>query len=186
MEKQLVYKKNPSKLKKVMINIDSAYKWGTCWTLEEKRAFEDEIYPALMSKGFRIHNGDGYGSCETIKEKDGTYLYLHPMQFSGYMTIEDIQKVMDVLTNAKTVNSVSTPILEDVERISDREYEYILVENAKLINEWIEKNPHKDGFDFVKQYRIKRDEDKCGYCSDDVDIKFVNNFIAIKKILKPC
>ena len=84
----------------VIIRINSDYKWGSGWTIEEKELFENTVYPALLSKGFiieREHDGIGCPHLKSTDINNKMDLYLHPMEFTGYIRIEDLEKVIIAL-----------------------------------------------------------------------------------------
>lgn len=170
-----------SKYKKVIFNLDTAYKWGRGWTSAEAQAFEDEVYPKLEEAGYTIRRSIDSMASDTIDEKDGTYLYLHPMDWSGYLKEEDIEKIYNILKSVSPdICHVTSYKTWDCYELSDYKYEQILCENASDIVKWIIANPYKNGFDFAKDYHIPRLRDAYGRCSSDVDIRFVNN---LKNIL---
>ena len=87
-------------MREVRIYIDSAYKWGRGMTQEVMQAFHDESRAFVYDMGWDINIGDSWRSDEATT-KD-SYLYLHPMEFTGYMPEDDIDAFVAGLEDAET------------------------------------------------------------------------------------
>lgn len=178
--------------KKVRINLISAYKWGRGWTPSEAETFKNEVFPALERAGFVIKEGTSYGGCETLTDKEkfsSTYLYLHPMEFTGYMKDEDIEKVLDVVRNCSCIERVEAPQIEIAYGVTDQEYASILAEHSKEILEMAREAKEKKKlydfeFDFMRMHRIPRVGDSSCLSSSDFEYKWLNSFIKVMESLE--
>ena len=130
--------------------------------------FRDEVYPKLEKAGFRIRPSRDSG-CDTIgQELSGMtdrYVYLHPEQFSGYMTKDDIDKLKKVVDDCpltiKGANEVfrCKPVLS----ISNDAYKHLIIsklpEIVKAYNQYGYRyayNAKEFAQEFMKQYGIER------------------------------
>lgn len=182
-----------SDYRKVRIGIDSAYKWGQGWTHQDAEVFHVQVINGLFDAGFTIKSEKHSGSSPSIIGKnqfDPTYLYLHPMEFTGYMKTEDVKKVLEVLNSCDCVSVYKTE-LGDVYELSDVEYGKILAKHSAEILNFVRSyndehgNLYECGLDFIKKYRIPRVGDTNGVISSsDFECIWIDNFINILKNLK--
>lgn len=178
--------------KKVRINLITAYKWGRGWTSSEAEAFKNEVFPALERAGFVIKEGTSYGGCETLTDKENfsqTYLYLHPMEFTGYLKDEDIEKVLNVVKNCTCIERVEAPQIEIAYDVTDEEYASILADHSKELLEMMREAKEKKRlydfeFDFMRGYRIPRVGDSSCLSSSDFEYKWLNSFIKVMENLE--
>ncbi len=130
--------------------------------------FRNEVYPKLEKAGFKIQHSRDVG-CDTIgRELSGItnrYVYLHPEQFSGYMTKDDIDKLKKVVDNCpltiKGANEVfrCKPVLS----ISNDAYKHIIISKLPEIVKAYDQYGYRYAYDakefaqeFMKQYGIER------------------------------
>lgn len=183
----------------VRVNIETDYKWGSGWTIEQCDAFEEEVYPKLQAQGFYIKDGDSFGGCETLHKAnkngalnrfDKTDIYMHPVEFTGYMRKEDLDKMIEVLSNCKAIHRISSVSTKEVYDLSDSRYEKLMADNIVGIKNYIEdymksnKYDYNIGFDFAKANRLPRVGDGSGLSSDDVDIRFIENAKTMLTLLE--
>jgi len=184
----------------VHIQIKTDYKWGNGWTYEQARNFEQTLYPKLRQAGYDIKADDVVGFCDHLvsayrKEDkkgriwDGNKLdfYMHPMEFTGYATLKDVEKIMDILKSCpECVYKVNLLKCDKVYDIKQGDYENIILNSSKEIVDAIATEKARGGrffsdvgFNFAREARIPRFGDSGGYSSSDVDVHIVN---AISKM----
>ena len=181
---ELKHNFKPAKELKVRIPITTDYQWGTAWTLEQQKAWTSEVYDALLRAGYKMTPSDVSGGCATLHTPEKFSrgeLYLHPMEFTGYMPQEDIDKIVEILEGCKTVYKVGKPQIAVVYEASDDMYRKCLADNADVIVEWLKDNKElwNAGFDFAEKYRIPRVGDECVLCSNQVDIVFIETLVRV-------
>ena len=199
-----------SKYYKAHISINSAYKWGRGWNASEKQEFENVVYPALMDAGYDIVHSKSSGVCPSLYLKEDSChlfnqvgymcdnkkipsLYLHPMEFTGYIPKEDAEKIVSILNDkCKSVCSAELTYCKPVYDMSDEEYASLIVKHSKEIvdfalkegNDLFIKYPSELGFEFAKNCRIPRIGDLTGgYTCSDTDVKTVEAIVTIAKNL---
>ena len=90
--------------------IDAGYKWGKGWTIDST-PFKNEILQVFMKdlQWDVTIPAESSPSAMTAK-KWGEYLYLHPMELSGYMKEKNIPNMARVLADCRTfgLESVKT------------------------------------------------------------------------------
>lgn len=179
-----------SDLKKVRIEISSDYHWGSGWTsLEAKDRFEDEVYFALTEAGYSIVRSYKDGVCPTLRSfKDlKVNLYLHPMEFTGYLSGNDTDTVMKLLKEKchNTVYDASLSFPGDKDKaptydLDDIGYDEVLEKNINGILQFIIEAKENGvtgsdtGFEFARHFRLDYPEQSCIYSSMDRDVSFVN------------
>lgn len=182
-----------SEYKRIRINLDSAYKWGSGWTARERNEFESCIYPKMQDAGFEIKEGEFDGSCERLKKSRSSLdIYMHPMEFTGYATENELRKIVDILNKCTEVCTIRNIITEDVYALTDDYYIKVLAEHSEELLEYFRKlkakrmNSNWDiPFEFARRYRIPRVGDSEGcLSSSDADIKFLTHFGMIAEGLK--
>ena len=166
----------------VVIPLTTAYKWGYGWcNFEDMYSFQLEVYPKITDAGYILNKSED-GSSPTITKNDWRSrmsLYLHPMEITGYATIEDVNKIIDILHTCKSVYEVGEPEITNVYNISDSDYEHLLVANSKEILDWIKEKSKKGstvliGFEFADEFRIPRIGDSSLRLCSDVDVHFIH------------
>ena len=176
---------SPSDYKRVRIPIITSYVWGSGWpNTQDGYKFDAEVRNALEKAGFEVNEAKDSSSCLFIREKDGPYLYLHPMEFTGYLTDKQVFRVLEALDSVDSITGVGDVVAEDVYKISDSAYRGFLMRHVKKINKWLDEHPTNDGFDWADLYRIPRIYDKECLSSLDVDVSFVEDLLRLKKVFK--
>lgn len=76
-------------------NIYCGYEWGQGYTdSEQKEFFEDIVCPAVMKEmGWSFRKGDN-GSAPTGTKYDEGYVYMHPMEITGYIRLDLADKLI--------------------------------------------------------------------------------------------
>lgn len=186
----------------VDIDLESDYKWGRGWNLEEKNRFEKEVYGKLKDIGYSVSTPKmdceaptlTRGRATSIIHPDGKIdysvpdslsLYLHPMCFSGYARQEDIDEIVKVLDSCESVYKVRVRT-EIAYFLIDSAYKNLLAKHSIAILEWAKEykkhrgNLYDIGFDFAKKFRVPRVGDSHGCLSSgDTDIDFIENAVII-------
>lgn len=193
-------------LLRVRMILDSAYKWGRGWSAEEKKEFSDVVFSALRDEGYVIVDSMDAMSAPYLyldkrvpKGLEGNdtkrpNLYLHPMEFSGYLPKEDVDKITKILKEkCGSVCRVDCIETKEVSSLQDFEYKALITQhNSKGIVNWIKNHPDRDyfikhpseaGFEFARHYRIERAFDGAGLCGMDTDIETVSSVIDVAKSL---
>ena len=192
----------PSVLYKTSIAIKSDYEWGDGWTMQQANRFEAEVYPRLKEEGFEIqypyNRGSSIRSCPLLvgeKAYDKTNLYLHPMEFSGYISKNDCDKVMKALSECECIYDTKISYQKECYDISNQTYEDMILENIHTITEgykeFCKENGYKlnansmmeFGLEFAREYRLPRVGDKSGLTSSDVDVRAITNMLKVAKEL---
>lgn len=169
------------------ISITSKYEWGDGWNAFDEKEFRKVMYNALLAQegfGFYLVEKDFCGACETLHSSNkGTNVYLHPMEFSGYMREDEFNAILDAINFVDNrIARYNHHIVKDCYDISDDEYVSILEANKDFAQKFYDDNIERYGkwdiaFEFVTQNRIPRIGDSRCLCSSDVDIKwFKDNF----------
>lgn len=193
----------PSEYMKTSIAIASDYRWGEGWTKQQADRFETEVFSKLEQQGFVIsYPKDREGSIrscpslKTSKEHDKTDLYLHPMEFSGYVTKADCDRIVAVLQSCDCIHGVKIAQQDYCYDISDNMYEEMLYENIHNIVDGFPKFFNQQGFknmgayamqeyafECVHECRLPRIGDKAGFSSNDIDVKTITNMLKVAKEL---
>jgi hypothetical protein len=182
--------------KKVRIPIVTNYQWGSGWTKEDSIKFDNDVLQRLKNAGYIIKDGDISGSSPTLTTKrlSAMDIYLHPMEFTGYAKIEDIEKILDILydckANGASIHDIGEVQISDVYKFDDYHYQKILFANSKEILEWMKDNKKENyhmfdlEFDFAQKFRIPRVGDGSALSSTDVDIETIYVFRNIMENLE--
>ena len=111
-------------LKKVFFRLNSNYVWGSGISAEEFAVFESEALEIIKLMGFNLLKKTATNACpQAVLNEEG--IYAHPMDFSGIMTEENIEKMTNILNNFKSKTfsvraidtyDLSNHYLDDVER----------------------------------------------------------------------
>ncbi|MEH2938319.1 hypothetical protein [Lawsonibacter sp. JLR.KK007] len=113
----------------VYFRIDSRYQYDTAWPDDDaKVAFRDETQRLFQNAGWALRLGYN-GGCDvvTLDQQD---LYLHPMNFSGVVAVENVPKIEAMLAQAKTFRCRGVDFYETYLDLSDEDY-WILLESKK-------------------------------------------------------
>lgn len=180
-----------SDYKRVHIHIASAYQMGKGWTERDSSLFERELYPKLREAGFRIELPKDDWGCPHLKgmtRSEGRLdLYMHPMEFTGYVTEEQLQKVVKVLNSCDKdiIKGVRVSSIRDCYDLSDTQYEEMIVARAKEILSFCDKKTRSDdiALDFARECRLQRVGDSTGISSSDIDVRAVKNIVDVAKQL---
>lgn len=180
----------------VRIDLDSAYKWGRGWTPVEAEAFKEDVYPKLEEAGFKIEIAKNSYSSDYLKTvtPSPTSIYMHPMEFTGYATAEEVDKMVAALKSCTTceIRDVQT---KETYKLSDYSYRKLLEEHSKEILELVKEAKSKCSehfkfdatnfaFRFAEKYRVPRVGDNSGVLGNsDVDCEWIINFIGITEAL---
>ena len=205
-----------SEYKRFRIGIEGFYGWGVgYYNAMLLKLFEEMIEKihSEMNEIFSVPVNFAYsnfkGSCNTIKGIDNSsYVYLHPMEFTGYLKDEDIENlykfVLRFFSRERENDSelgehpcfrATITFKEEVMALTDEEYIKLIEDSADAIlahtKEALDKlsiEEKKELFkqnvpvicasDFCHTGRIARDTDKAGIGSTDVD------WITVEKIIK--
>ncbi len=120
------------KYRKVYFRIDSKYAYDNGWAGDDEaaNAFRDETRKLFQEGGWTIQLGrESSGVCDTaIKGQQD--LYLHPMNFSGVVSEDEIPKVEALLARAATFRYYGTDCYEEYLELSDEDY-LALLESKK-------------------------------------------------------
>ena len=203
-----------SELKKFRIDIDGIYGWGVCYYNPQVQKMFKEMIEKLsnelsevISASVKFTEADGHGGCATIKGIDNnSYVYLHPMEFTGYLKDSDIENlykfVMMYFRFEREKDSdlgehpdfgARITFREEVFTMSDEEYLKLIEDysdeilartksafdklSPKAKDSFIKYGASQCGQDFCHTGRIVRDTDKAGYSSLDVDWKAVTDIV---------
>lgn len=167
---------------RIIIKTDYSYSNG--WNSYQYLCFKNSLYPSLEIVGFKVENGPCVGSCEHLKscKNKGTNLYMHPLEFSGYITKEELETLIKVLEEDESVYDVSSVTTEVAYELNDYQYKRILSYNIKFIEEFILKETKRGcpvynvGFEFGRKYFIRGVGSSDVLGSNRIDIDFVNSY----------
>lgn len=130
--------------REVYFRIDSGYQGYNGWSNEsEKTAFKEETRKLFLEDGWTLHEGQG-AACDTVKKQQQD-LYLHPMNFSGVVVVEDIPQIECLLAQAKTFRHRATDLYDVFVDMSDDEYMALLESKREEITTAL-----------LKSYKTKR------------------------------
>lgn len=176
-----------SEYKYVNIQIDNDYQWGSGWTSEQERRFTNEVYPKLREAGYSINAPTMSGACSTLSVRGDrhTDIYMHPMNFTGYAKVEDIEKLEALLSGCECIDNVNIIRKDDCYDLSDHNYRKLIAAHAKEIMACLDEKTSKYdvGLDFAEKHRIPRVGDKMGLSSFDVDVSAVEMVFETAKNL---
>lgn len=167
------------------IKIEGLYGWGDGYYNQRTyNAFHNEVYNALKAAGYSFKPKEFSSACDyLVKEGTSLNLYMHPMEFTGSATREQIEEIVDILKSStsliKNVTVIrDTPLLD----LSDRDFRNYIYNDAEKIasillnNGDIKHNVYAD-FDFGEAISIDRIQKPStgGRSSSDVDVSAVND-----------
>lgn len=164
-------------------NIHSGYERGYGYTnLNQKDFFENVVCPAVIKEmHWGFSKGEFSGDCPTGAKYNEGYVYMHPLEISGYIKTELIDKLVNAFNkfgDGKVTVSSDVTWQFDVFDIKDREtakYYYLHKDAFKSeLKELILGNPvlKKNIATYIpvfhnketKEYRTDRTHDSLLYC----------------------
>ena len=137
------------------------YEYDSGWSSKDaETAFDEECRRLFQDLGWTLHAGaDGVCDTVTMGQQD---LYLHPTSFSGVMDENNIQPLMEQLSEAKTFRCYAFDCYEEYADMSDDEYRSILESKCEEIRAFI-----------LEQCRTKRAN---LYITDPVTVYIAQHF----------
>ena len=109
-------------LRKVFFRLNSPYVWGQGISQENSDIIEAEAKDILHKIGFEIApNSISFACPEGIKGCEN--LYMHPMSFSGILSLESFEKAKEVIENYES--KIFTVRCIDVYEIDSHHIKYI-------------------------------------------------------------
>lgn len=103
--------------------IRSRYQFDSGWLDErDERAFREESRRLFQAAGWELHPArEGSRSSDTVT-KGQQDLYLHPMNFSGIIQMDEIPRLQELLEGAQTFQCQGVDCYERYWELSDEEY----------------------------------------------------------------
>jgi len=171
------------------IAIEGLYGWGTgYYSSSHREFFENAVYDAFYNKGYEIIESNSSGHCAHLAKKGSNLdIYMHPMEFSGTATPEEIEDIIGILSSFEQlkVNENRRDVLYD---IPDSTYRFMIFDRAEEIVREYAYSREKGvdaAFDFAKNAGIERLQHfHLGYSSSDLDITAAAQIIDRYKELK--
>ena len=192
-------KSRQSEYFKTQIAITPLYGWKVCYFSNETARIYEEMLEHFKQLGYTLKGEHKNGSCPRLHE-EGTLLdmYMHPMEFTGMGTDEQIHKIRDIIEGFLEKNTDRLPenkrgtsytyvqrqeILYD---IPDKEYAELIYANAEEIaRRYLTAKGFFDSFDLVDELRIERVQFlSSGMSCLDPDAVCVEDIIGRAKQLK--
>ena len=132
-----------------------------CFDVRDREVFNEELIDIFTSLGWTCHAPKISGSCQ-IWTHGKSNLYLHPQNFSGEVLKNDIKKVAEAISTAKSFKLRWVDLYETYYEFTDAEYEEILdskdSESKKIILDMC-KTTRTNKFFYVDQ-AVRRIADK--------------------------
>lgn len=193
-----------SEYKKVRIGIEGVYAYGTGY-LVDKTAFERELYPELAIAGYLVDFSRTYGVCDELRlvSKDSLRnniclnsealfnVYMHPAEFTGYMTDSDVEEITEILKKNSFVKNVEVTYKKPVLNLTNNEYKKVIRDNFTNICKYIAylkelKYSNIDAaFEFARNYgNITLEDPKTVLSSDTVEVRYIMEFLDNLKSLE--
>lgn len=183
--------KEISDYERVTIALQTDYMDGSGWNAAQRHRFKSEVYPALEKAGYSIKNlGDKWGPCPDLvspSPSNKLCLYMHPQAFTGYGRMDDIDRIIDVLQECKSVYDVRLHYHEPVYDISDYQYKDMILSRSDEIIKCLQDavvrgdylHPSDIGFEFARNNRIPRIGDGSGISFSDTDVQVIRDIYLI-------
>ncbi len=109
--------------REVYFRIDSAYHGYDGWLADEdKKAFVEDTRRLFQGAGWTLHVNERDGVCDTVT-KGLQDLYLHPMNFSGVVSEDEIPAIESLLDKAATFHCRATDRMAIYYEMTDEEYQ---------------------------------------------------------------
>lgn len=205
-------KQEKNGLFKFNIQIDGLYEYGEGFISDiHQRLYEDAFLSDLEGHLSDIFNHTIIlksetpgGVVDTLENKLARKcVYLHPMEFFGYLEeieIENLTKYINNFFNNKVENIHVNAYITDMEQfvwMTDMAYEELLIDYSSEIIKRVQDyynslSPSKKksfkkigrkeiGMNFARYYRIPRDTDRYdeNVMSSDIDVCTINNIIKV-------
>ncbi len=129
--------------KRVRFTLSTDYQWGSGWdNYLSKEAFDDAMCSCFGSNGWNVREPEESSGCVTVRKYDGQYLYLHPMEITGYIRPDALSELNDILSEVSEdiIHSHDGGKLgEDVYALSDCDVARLFSEHKAEI--WDEISP---------------------------------------------
>ena len=161
-------------MKTVNFAISAGYVWGKGWTINDE-PFRKEISSVLEKNGWEITFSKPNSGISDIAHRDSEYLYLHPMDVSGYIYPEHFYELKEVLSDNTTFSLDHGNISEndDVYPVDDFDIISIFRKNIDSIDNVIlshfkNKASENDIYDILyRNCKINRTDSR-SLSSDDI------------------
>ncbi len=170
--------------KRFRIGLTTDYEWGSGWPNHlSSVAFDNVMYKFFSSNGWHVREPEDSGGCITAR-KHGQYLYLHPMEISGYIRPENLTELRDIvsLVGENIIHSHDEGRLgEDVYALSDCAVVRLFADHKKeiwealepLVNENDPKYLNNHIFDeLLEDTVIPRNDELSGICLSSASIEY--------------
>ena len=115
-----------------IINPDYGFGWQSD---AAKAAFKEESRRLFQESGWDLTAGK-YGGSDTVT-KGSEDLYLHPASFSGVMDEDDVQPLLELLSNAETFRCIGVDFYEEYFDLTDDEYRAALESKRSEMTDFI-------------------------------------------------
>ncbi len=91
--------------RQIRIAIKSGYRAGSGWKGNEDKCnqFEEDTRREFRAEGWKVVVDEYSGFSDRVY-KDGQYLYLHPMDITGYIRSENLDEITGILARCSTVS----------------------------------------------------------------------------------
>lgn len=152
------------------IPIDAGYYWGSGWPSEGASMLYDYEMENALREEFPKNNIKKKDSDDNYIEIDamGCGVYVHPMEWTGFATKENLDKLLSALEKMDCVKSIDkagirTELLYPINII---EYQKLIADNYPKLKEWFEDYDKENnrmpvkyremdiGIDFAKENRL--------------------------------
>lgn len=109
--------------REVYFRIRSSYRYDSGWPDKGvEHAFRDETRTLFQSAGWELHPAREDSSSSDTVTKGQQDLYLHPMNFSGIIQMDEIPRLQELLEGAQTFHCQGVDCYERYWELSDEEY----------------------------------------------------------------
>lgn len=133
------------KLFKVGILLESKYKWGSGISREDSQVFKKEVYERLAKSeklNYKFVESDDRAISPSIYGNGEKRLYLHPMEFAGYMTENELNEVIRILNEDcpdEVVKVIRIHTKAKVDATTIDELKKVLEERREMIKDELRK-----------------------------------------------
>lgn len=165
---------DPNEYIKTYFRIDSGYQWGSGMSQESHKAFVYENRLIFEDLGFKILPGNRNAS--DIAYRGHEYLYLHPMNFSGYILKDSISEITEAISKATRYTLRQVDTYETIRFYNPEEFEDELLDREPEIRMCILnsfKTKRKDLY--VPEYIISNIKSGISYDSANADLKNIES-----------
>ena len=178
----------------IRINLKGLYGWGVGYYHDKQfdtyDFFNNTLQDALEKVGFEIETAQSETSCNRLRQENTRLdLYLHPMEFTGSATLEQADKILEVIKEYSDYVKAEMGKAERLYDIPDRTYRYMIYSRAGEIAKEILSDPssaYDADMKFAEKCRIDRVQKYStgGICSLDTDVSSVKDIADRIKQLK--